>query len=133
MWDSVAGELAVVDVEGEPAWVLACDCAALSNARFDENVVRLLPSFDPFLLAHAAKDHLVDPRFYKRVYRNQGWLSPVVLAGGRIIATWSLKTQSLTIEAFERLSKEVKRGIEKETGALSEFLNAPVEVLFGRD
>jgi hypothetical protein len=31
---------------------------------------------------HAAKDQLVRSRFHKRVYRNQGWLSPVVIAGG---------------------------------------------------
>jgi hypothetical protein len=133
VWDAVGGDLVDVDVEGEPAWILARDRAALSKARFEENGVRLLPAFDPFLLAHAAKDHLVDPRFYKRVYRNQGWLSPVVLAGGRVVATWSLKKELLTIEAFEGLSKEVKRGIAKETGALREFLNAPVNVLFGRD
>jgi hypothetical protein len=53
--------------------------------------VRLLPAFDAFLLAHATKDHIVDPRFYKRVYRNQGWISPVVLVGGRIAAVWSIQ------------------------------------------
>ena len=47
--------------------------------------------FDTFLLAHATKHHLVEPRFYKRVYRNQGWLSPVVIVAGRIVAVWFLR------------------------------------------
>ena len=37
---------------------------------------------DPYLLAHRDKDHLLSAEHYKRVYRNQGWISPVVLIDG---------------------------------------------------
>ena len=127
IWQSLAGELADVSIEGAQASVLATDLPAIRKAQPKDETVRLLPAFDAFLLAHAAKDHMVDPRFYKRVYRSQGWLSPVVLAGGRIVAVWSLQRQTVTIEPFERLSKGVRRGIEEEIGALSGFLNAPRE------
>ncbi len=70
--------------------MLRSDLAELSAARPTSSPT-LLPSFDTFLLAHAVKDHLVEPRFYKRVYRNQGWLSPVVIVNGRIVAVWFLE------------------------------------------
>src|SRR5712692_1397706 len=82
-WEAIAGELQDVSVDGESVSILRCDLDALKKSRLEKTAVRLLPAFDPLLLAHASKDHLVDPRYYKRVYRNQGWLSPVVLAGGR--------------------------------------------------
>jgi hypothetical protein len=37
------------------------------------------------------------------------------------------------VDAFEVLTKAIKRGIEEEVGALSVYLNAPCSVLFGRD
>ncbi len=119
------------------AWILKRDMPALKAAVADPEAVRLLPAFDVYLLAHSAKDHLVEPTFYKRVYRNQGWLSPVVLRGGRIIGVWFLRStagsQIVDVEPFAPLTRAVKTRIEEEVGALSEFLNAPCRVLFGRD
>ena len=124
------------DGTGVTAWILKKDAGALRTAG-EPRAVRLLPAFDVYLLAHSAKDHLIAPRFYKRVYRNQGWLSPVVLHGGRIVAVWFLRSnariQVVDVEPFEPLSRAVKAGIEEEVGALSGFLNAPCQVLFGRD
>jgi hypothetical protein len=48
-----------------------------------------LPSFDPYMLGHRDKEHLVDEANYKRVYRKAGWLSPVVLFAGRVMGVWS--------------------------------------------
>jgi Winged helix DNA-binding domain len=156
IWDAVSGEMTEVRVDADfdvgdvgarhvpgtclapdVAWILKKDARAISATAADLSAVRLLPAFDVYLLAHSAKDHLVEPRFYKRVYRNQGWLSPVVLRGGRIIAVWRLRSaarsQIVEVDAFEVLTKAIKRGIEEEVGALSVYLNAPCSVLFGRD
>jgi hypothetical protein len=142
VWNSLGGELEEVIVEGASGastsrWILTRDARALSSATLKDEVVRLLPAFDSFLLGHAVTDHMLDPRFYKRVYRNQGWLSPVVLSRGRIVGVWSLRnearTQVVAIEPFGPLSRKVKAGIGEEVGALSEYLNAPCRVLFGRD
>jgi len=96
--------------------------------------VRLLPSFDPLLLAHAEKDHLVERRHYKRVYRNQGWLSPVVLVGGRIAGVWSLRASArrliAEVDLFARPSREVRRRTEAEGDAIGRFLGASCEVAF---
>lgn len=91
-----------------------------------EPVLRLLPGFDPYLLAHAEKDHLVDGVFYKRVYRNQGWISPVVLMNGRIIGIWSAarrgKGSAFEVELFQKASKTTRAKIEEETESLGRFL-----------
>jgi hypothetical protein len=94
----------------------------------------LLPSFDTFLLAHAAKHHLVEPRFYKRVYRNQGWLSPVVIVNGRIVAVWFLEERAksfvVDVQPFSRLGAKVRRGIGQEAEALGGFLGERCDVMF---
>jgi len=94
----------------------------------------LLPSFDTFLLAHAVKDHLVDARFYKRVYRNQGWLSPVVIVNGRIVAVWFLEEHATSfvvdVQPFAPLDAKLRRGISQEAEALGSFLGAPCGAQF---
>src|SRR5205823_6571799 len=125
-------ELRPVTVDGETSWILRRDESALAASELDAEDVRLLPSFDPLLLAHAKKDHLVEPRHYKRVYRNQGWLSPVVLVGGRIAGVWSLRATARSLLAdvklFARVSRAVRRRIEEEAAAMGDFLGAPCAV-----
>jgi hypothetical protein len=133
-WAAIAGELRDVVVDGRTVSILARDADALAGAALDLSSVRLLPAFDPLLLAHVEKDHLVEPRHYKRVYRNQGWLSPVVLVGGRIAGVWGLRAAArrLTadVELFGRASRQVRRAIEAEADAVGTFLGAGCEVAF---
>jgi uncharacterized protein YcaQ len=128
----LAEEVTVDDWTGV---ILKRDRAALEDATLDRRP-RLLPSFDTFLLAHAAKDHLIDPRFYKRVYRNQGWLSPVVIVGGRVVAVWFLeqrvKTFVVDVRPFAALSKAVRDGIHDEAEALAGFVGARCDVAFAK-
>jgi hypothetical protein len=113
--------------------VLRRDLAELSAAT-PASSPTLLPSFDTFLLAHAVKDHLVHPRFYKRVYRNQGWLSPVVIVNGRIVAVWFLEERAksfvVDVQPFETLDAKVRRGIAQEAEALGLFLGERCDVQF---
>jgi hypothetical protein len=133
-FDSIRDDLVQVSVERGPGWMLRRDLPALTESSVD-NAPRLLPAFDTFLLAHAAKDHLIEPSFYKRVYRNQGWLSPVVLVGGRIAAVWFLeeraKAYTVDVRPFLPLDKRVRSGIEQEAQALGCFLGARCDVQFG--
>ena len=52
-------------------------------------VARLLPGFDMWTIG-AARDAaaLLDPAHRKRVYRDQGWISPVLLVNGRMEGVW---------------------------------------------
>jgi hypothetical protein len=50
---------------------------------------------------------MVDATHLSRVSRTAGWISPVVLAGGRVVATWSYtavkRKLQITVEPFGRL------------------------------
>jgi hypothetical protein len=133
VFNRLAGLAEPVSVEGAPAFILRRDREVLADAAPGREP-RLLPSFDTFLLAHAAKDHLLDAQFYKRVYRNQGWLSPVVIVGGRIVAVWLLeqRAKSFTVDVrpFNTLDKRVRDGIHEEARALGQFLGARCDVQF---
>ena len=122
-------ELTAVSVDGAAGWILSADADALRHARLDADAVRLLGPFDSFLLAHATKEHLVDRRFYTRVYRSQGWISAVVLRGSTIIGTWTQaadgKRVTIGVELFGGKPPAVRRALEDEVAALSTFVGAP--------
>jgi hypothetical protein len=124
--DALAEEVAEVSVDGAPGWIRQADVNELRRSELDADAVRLLGPFDSFLLAHATKEHLVDRRNYNRVYRPQGWISPVVLRGGSIAGVWfpktSGKTTILSVELFARPTPAMRKAIEREAEAMGVFL-----------
>jgi hypothetical protein len=133
----LGSEIVDVYVEGKPSLALREDLEEIQSYATDgngEQRVLLLPSFDCFMLGHKSKDHLVDPAHYKRVYRKAGWLSPVVLAGGRAVGVWSHKRRGkrvhLTIEMFMKITTNIRRGIEEETRDLARFYDTPCDVTY---
>lgn len=134
IWDSLAGELLELSVEGTKSWLLREDYNQLIRSKLDGPVLRLLPNFDSFLLAHAEKKHLVDRVYYKRVFRNAGWVSPVVLLNGRAVGTWTLirkgKAGRVEVQMFSTPSKPLRSGIEGEVASLARFLETPLRPSF---
>ena len=134
VWESLEEELAEVSVEGREAFILRQDGDELAASHLDDETVRLLPNFDPYLLAHADKNHLVTSRYYKRVYRQAGWVSPVVLLNGRVIGTWSYarrgKRLSLEVTPFENFSSLTRTRVEEEAAGLGGLLETPYEIKF---
>ena len=122
----LAADLEEIKTENSACLLLREDLDALTSDTGDTNTVRLLPHFDPYLLAHREKDHLISARHYKRVYRNQGWISPVVLVDGAVAGVWSYKIQRqqliVAVEAFDGTSKTVKTRIAEESECLAAFL-----------
>jgi hypothetical protein len=137
VWMPLEEELVEVDIEDKKGWLLHEDYRQLANSDLDDRILHLLPHFDPYLLGHADKNHLVEAQNYKRVYRNQGWISPVVLLNGRIIGVWSYtrrgKQLSLEIEPFEKFPKLIHARIEEEVASLGDFLEAPWEIKFNKN
>lgn len=95
-WTRLAGELAQVSVDGERADILASDLAALCDARATGSAV-LLPSFDPYLMGHSSRDHMVHKAHAPKVSRAAGWISAVVLVDGRVEGTWTHVTRGATL------------------------------------
>jgi hypothetical protein len=130
-WTSLEDELATVSIDGASQSLLRRDLAALAG-HAPEGSLRLLPNFDPFLLAHAKKDHLIDKRHYKRVYRNQGWITAVVLADGRVAGIWSVETRKqvavVDVQMFAAVPRATRAFIEREAAALAVFLGATCDV-----
>lgn len=119
---SVLPELAAMQVDGRPKWVLAEDVEALAVATEVRMPVRLLPAFDPLMLAHRDKSDHLDMRFHKRVYGAAAWVYPVVLVDGVAQATWTYRRTSsrllVTVKPFTRLNQRVMKSIEREARRL---------------
>ena len=134
IWESLKKELVEVSVEGKKTFLLRKDHDQLAQSSFDVPSVQLLPHFDPYMLGHSEKGHLVSPARYKQVYRKAGWISPVVLLNGRVTGVWSYtrrgKRFSLKVEPFERISKTIRAKIEEKAASLGDFLGTSWEIKF---
>jgi hypothetical protein len=102
--EALGEQVARVEVEGTAAHVLAADLPGLAEAG-GSRAVRLLPAFDQYVVtATLQAEHLMPGPFKARVYRPQGWLSPVLLVGGRMDGTWRQEAKGrrllVTIEPF---------------------------------
>ena len=91
-------------------------------------MARLLPAFDPWVAGasrHAAV--LLDPRHKARVYRAQGWLSPVLLVNGRMDGAWKRKRQGrplrIEIEPFTRLPAWARTEIDAEAERMAAYFD----------
>ncbi len=125
-------EVVPVKVGGSAAWMLAADAEEIAEASPAPSV-RLLPAFDQYVVAatrHA--EQLMPGPFKDRVYRPQGWLSPVLLARGRMLGTWrqDLKGRRLqvTIEPFAKLPTTVRRQAEHEAERLATWTGATLDL-----
>src|SRR5207245_7190710 len=126
VWTRLEPELAAVDVDGKIGWVLREDLPALTEAKLDASVIRLLPSFDSFLLGQKDHRHLVERAHHARVYRPQGCLFPVVLVDGRVAAVRSYERTSRRLQVrakpFGALPAAVRTAVPAEAEDLRRFL-----------
>ena len=127
-WSRLSSELASVSVEGDVLDVLTEDLDALSEASIERSAV-LLPSFDPYVMGHTTRDHLLEKVHASKVSRTAGWISAVVLVDGRVEGTWthSIRRRALQIEVapFRRLPAWATAEIRRRARALAEAAGAP--------
>jgi hypothetical protein len=135
MLKSLQDEIVEVDLEGTAGWMLR-DHAAEAQVAEPVELVRLLPGFDMWVIG-AARDAaaLLDPAEKKRVYRDQGWISPVLLVNGRMEGVWKHerkgKRLEVAIEPFRKLPKRARAEAEAEAERLAGFLGGALEVRWG--
>ncbi len=86
--ERLGDEATPVEDDGTAAWLLTAHAGEV-EAAVPSRAVRLLPAFDQYVVAatrHARG--LLPGDLAGRVYRAQGWLSPVLLVAGRMDGIW---------------------------------------------
>jgi Winged helix DNA-binding domain len=132
--ESLGEEVALVEVEGVAAWMLAEHVPEADEAG-PAGVVRLLPAFDQYVVAAPRDREAVLPQALKsRVYRPQGWLSPVLLVDGRMEGLWRHECKgdrlAVEIEPFTERPEWVRRAAEEEAERLTRFLGGELEFIW---
>lgn len=107
----VRDELTEVEVGGATAFALTADLDEI-RATPPNTQVRLLPGFDQYVIA--VNRSLIPADHLSKVSRTAGWISPVVLYGGRVAGVWNVVDGNVVVEPFEKipakpLATEVER------------------------
>ena len=126
MLAALGDEAAELAIEGEPAWVLAADLDEMGSVD-PPDTARMLPAFDPWTVGTARSlPAQLDPALKARVYRPQGWISPVLLVNGRMAGVWKHERKGrrlmVELEQFGRLPRWAKPQLEAEGERLAAFL-----------
>ena len=126
-----ASDLTEVEVEGRRASALTADIAALAGRRRPRGV-RLLPAFDQYVTGPRPREAFVPPDRMARVYRPQGFVSPVVLVDGRAAGIWSHEQRGgairVEVEPFQALAPKVRKALAAEVERLAAFLGGTPEL-----
>ena len=126
--------LALVDLEGEKAYVLAEDLEALRRTPAEPpSTIRLLGGFDPYTLSlQKEAEPLLPIARRPLVSRTAGWISAVVLSGGAVAGTWTHelrpKATTIVVSPWRRLTKTERATVRAEAEAIGAFLAPGVEV-----
>jgi hypothetical protein len=97
-WFADLGDrLVEVDVGDRSAFLLAEHADDLAGTS-ETASVRLLGAFDQYVLGPGTKDqHLLAPEHRALVSRAAGWISPIVVVGGRITGVWELIDDTVSV------------------------------------
>jgi hypothetical protein len=143
-FQALGGELEQVDVEGEPRWLPAGEPeAAWPSAR---GSVRLLASFDCYVVGAHPRDQLVPPRWAEWGLRHRTtskWQKygrmmlcgplPVLLVDGVVAGMWDRQRRGrvleVSVQPFEPLSAAQRRLVGVEVTRVGEVLGERVTLV----
>ncbi len=116
-WRSIAPKLLETPTRRGPMWSLRS-----SGADEPEDVVRLVPSFDEFLLGWKDRDLAASAADWRRINRGGGWLHPVLLVDGRAAGTWRRADAGQPeVLPFRTVPPRVRAAIARETADVARF------------
>jgi hypothetical protein len=129
---ALGDEVCPVEIEGTPAWMLAAHTREIRRIPIERSV-RLLPGFDQYVVTascHAGR--LLPGDLRTRVFRPQGWISPVLLVNGRMEGIWRHQLKGrrveVTIEPFGKPPVWVRREAAGEAERLAAFLGCDLRL-----
>ena len=129
---SLGEEVSPVEVDGRPAWMLSAHVREVRELPPIRSV-RLLPGFDQYVVAASCHaEHLSPGDLRGRVYRPQGWISPVLLVNGRMQGIWRHRIKGsrveVVIEPFVKAPVWVRRAAGREAERLAAFLGGALSL-----
>jgi Winged helix DNA-binding domain len=132
MLRALGDDVIPVEVDGVAAWALAGDVAAIGAAP-PARTVRLLPAFDQYVITATKQVEYLTPGPYgERIYRAQGWISPVLLVDGRMDGVWRHEVKggrvSVRIEPFGTVPARVRRAAAQEAERLAAHIGGALEL-----
>ena len=127
-WAAVSAECRRVMTPAGEALMLA-NQGEITEA---ETILRLLPRYDNYLLAHKDRHFIIAPDQARQVYPGGGLIRACALSNGEAKATWKLEKGRagirITIMPFARLDSTHLPLLEAEAASIGEFLNAHAEL-----
>jgi hypothetical protein len=127
-----ADELAQVEIEGRRALALTTDLADLEGSRRPRGV-RLLPAFDQYVTGTEPREAFVPADRMRRIFKQQGWVAPVLLVDGRAAGVWSHERSGnairVQVEPFQPLRPKVRAALADEVERLASFLDASPQLV----
>jgi hypothetical protein len=127
-------QLEHVSIEGWKGWAAPTDVRRI-RALEPSTAVRLLPFFDAYVMGFRPREQLHEKKVAGKIFRTAGWVTPVVLIGGRVEGVWAyergVRGVQVTVEPFRKLSASERKAIAEEADGLGRFLGAPARVGYG--
>jgi hypothetical protein len=125
-FEDLGDQALIVEVEGTESWMLQEHLDEIATASPGKSA-RLLPAFDPYVIgAPRAQPRVLAAEEKPRVFRPQGWVSPVVIVNGKVAGIWRHEkkggTVRVQVEPFETFPAWARRELRTETERLAEFL-----------
>jgi hypothetical protein len=134
LFGQLAGELARVELEGEPAWVNDGDTGAPPRPH---RGIRLLPYFDAYVVAGQPRDRLYPGAAAARALLPSGQAGnyPVLLVDGLVGGVWHQRragrTLAITVEPLRELTASQRRELRGEAELIGAVLEAPATLTVG--
>jgi hypothetical protein len=118
--------LTEIGVEGTTTLARTVDLDALAGAE-PATGIRLLGGFDPYTLSLQKEAEPLLPLARRPlVSREAGWISAVILEGGRVVGTWTHETGpkrvTLDVAPWRRLTRDERRTVGDEAERIASFL-----------
>jgi len=129
----IADEIERVEFDHHPAMMLSRDVDRI-NSIDEAHSVRLVPSWDTYVLFYHPREFFVPQSYRTRIFRQIQGNAPVLLVDGVAAGTWEKTRKKAGIEImvrpFEALSSAERRAVEEEAGLLREFFGTNVQLSF---
>ena len=133
LFDSLAGQLQQVEVDGALAWVVAGDTTAPPAS---PQGVRLLPYFDAYIVGCQPREKLFPGRAAVRALAGgQAGNFPVLLMAGTVAGVWhqrrSGRKLDITVEPFDPLTTAQRRALDEQVERIGEILEGKPQLTLG--